>query len=94
MTTLFVRHKVSDFDVWKKAFDAFIETRKTYGEKSFQIFRPEEDADNLHLLFEWDTEENAHKFMNSPILKDTMQKAGVLEAPEIKFFGEAYKGAL
>jgi len=94
MTNLLIRHKVNDYDVWRSAFDSFAETRKSSGEQSFQIYRPAEDGNNLHLLFEWDNVENAKKFLDSPILKETMQKAGVIEAPEIKFFGEAYTGKL
>jgi len=94
MTSLFVRHKVSDFETWKKAFDEFVETRKSSGEKSYQIFRPAEDPNNLFLVFEWDNVENAHKFMESSDLKETMQKAGVMEAPEVTFFGDVYKGTV
>ena len=94
MTNLLIRHKVKNYDVWKKAFDSFADTRKSSGEKSFQIYRPVEDTKNLHLLFQWDTVENARKFLESPSLKETMQKAGVIEAPEVKFFGEAYTGKL
>jgi len=94
MTNLFIRHRVSDFEVWKKEFDLFAETRKSSGEKSFQIFRPEGDAENLHIMFQWDNADNARKFLDSPVLKDTMQKAGVIEAPEIKFFGDPYTGTL
>lgn len=94
MTNLMIRHRVNDFSVWKKEFDLFAKTRKSSGEKSFQIFRPEEDAENLHIMFQWDNAANARKFLDSPVLRDTMQKAGVIEDPEIKFFGESYSGTL
>jgi len=90
MTNLLIKHKVKDYDVWdvwKKQFDAFADTRKSSGEQSFQIYRPVEDTENLHLLFQWDTVENARKFLELPALKETMQKAGVIETPKIKFFG-------
>ena len=94
MTNLLIRHKVNDFKTWKKEFDAFAKTRKSFGEKSFQVYRPKGDAENLHLIFEWDSVENARKFLESPELLSAMKKAGVKETPEIKFFGETYKGAL
>ena len=94
MTHVFVRHRVNDFETWKKAFDDFAETRKASGEKTFQVFRPGDDSKNLHLLFEWDNVDNARKFMESTELKDVMGRAGVAEEPDIQFLGEAFKGTL
>jgi heme-degrading monooxygenase HmoA len=89
-----IRHKVNDYPAWKKEFDDFAETRKTSGERSFQIFQPENESENLFLLFEWDSVDNARKFFESSILKETMERAGVIEAPEIRFLSEADRGAL
>ncbi|MFZ5981571.1 MAG: antibiotic biosynthesis monooxygenase [Candidatus Zixiibacteriota bacterium] len=94
MTHLMIRHKVKDYEAWKTAFDNFASVRKANGEKSYMIMRSEDDAENLHLFFEWDTQENAQKFLRSPELKQAMQKAGVAEAPEIRFLNEAGRGKL
>lgn len=94
MTHVLVRHKVKDYTTWKKEFDDFVEFRKSSGEKSFQILQPDEDANNLYLLFAWDNEENAHRFMESSKLKERMEKAGVIEAPEIRFLSESDRGSL
>lgn len=92
MAHVFIRHKVHNFDKWKEEFDNFGEFRKSSGEKSFQILRPEGDSDNLHILFEWDTVENAKTFLDSTELKNAMSQAGVAETPEIRFFNEAGHG--
>jgi heme-degrading monooxygenase HmoA len=94
MTQILVRHKVNDFDKWKQAFDNFVDQRKLAGEKAYRIWRPENDADNLHLFFEWDTPENAQRFFESDDLKDAMKRAGVAEEPDIKFMNEADQGTL
>jgi heme-degrading monooxygenase HmoA len=94
MDHVFVRHRVDDYPKWKEIFDNFIDTRKSYGEKSFQVLQHDEDMNNLFLMFAWDNKENAQRFFESSELRDTMQRAGVAEAPEIHFLNEADKGDL
>ena len=94
MTHVLVKHKVQDYTTWKKVFDDFSDTRKSGGEQSFHILHPESDPNDLTLVFKWDSTENAKKFMNSEELKNTMQRAGVAEAPTITFLNEAAKGTL
>jgi heme-degrading monooxygenase HmoA len=94
MAHLFVKHTVADYNAWKKTFDAFAETRRAGGEKSFQVLHPENEPNNLYLMFEWDNLANAQNFMNSSELKNAMQEAGVTEEPQISFLNELDKGIL
>jgi quinol monooxygenase YgiN len=92
MAQLFVKHKVKDYNAWKKVFDGFVETRKASGEKNYQIFHPDNDPNNLLAIFDWDNLENAKKFAGSQELKGAMQNAGVIEKPEIYFLEEYTSG--
>ncbi len=92
MSQVLVNHKVNDYTVWKEVFDGFSDFRKKSGEKSFLIMHPNGQPNDLTLLFEWDTAENARKFMDSGELKSAMQKGGVSGAPDIQFFDEAAHG--
>ena len=92
MAHLFVRHKVKDYPAWKKVFDGFIGTRRSGGEKNYQIFHPDNEANNVLALFEWDNIENAKKFAHSSELKEAMGNAGVVEQPEIYFLEEYAQG--
>jgi len=94
MAYLFVRHKVKDYTAWKATFDAFIETRRAGGEKSYQIYHPDDDPNNLLLLFEWDSLANARAFMANPEMKEAMGEAGVIEAPEAYFLEEYERGTV
>ncbi len=93
MTHLLIRHRVKDYDAWKAEFDGFIAQRKAGGETGFQVYRPVDEPDNLVLLFEWDSVENASTFMHSKALKDAMNKAGVLEPPKCEFLHIMDRGA-
>jgi hypothetical protein len=94
MTFLRIKHKVRDYGAWKTEFDNFVETRKKGGEKSYWICQADNDPNNLDVTFEWDNVENARNFVKSPELKSAMEKAGVIETPEISFLTEVDKGAL
>jgi quinol monooxygenase YgiN len=94
MTVLRIKHKVRDYDSWKTVFDDFRETRKKGGEKSYRICHTENDPNELDVIFEWDNVENARSFVNSPELKNAMEKAGVVEDPEISFLKEVDQGTL
>ena len=94
MAHLFIKHKVADYAAWKKIFDEFVETRRAGGEKSYQILHPENEPNNLYLMFEWDNIANAQNFMQSPELKNAMLNAGVTEEPQISFLNELDKGIL
>lgn len=94
MAHVLVKHIVNDYAGWKKVFDNFSDFRKQSGEKSFQIFHPGDNPNNLTLLFEWDTEQNAETFLGSTELKTAMQNAGVTEEPNIQILNQLDKGAL
>lgn len=94
MSQLLIKHKVTDYAAWKTVFDNFADFRKSSGEKSYRILHAADEPNNLTLLFEWDSQENAETFLSSEKLKSTMEEAGVSEAPEIQFLNKVAEGAL
>lgn len=94
MTYLTVRHKVKDYKAWKEVFDNFEETRRSGGEKYYHILHSENDPNNLYLMFKWDNPDNARTFFDSSDLKETMEKAGVVDHPEINFLNHLDEGDL
>ena len=92
MTTILIKHPVEDYDIWKGEFDAFHDNRKASVETSFQINLPIDDPNNLVILFEWDSAENAKAFLDSTDLKEAMQRAGVSGQPEITIMEIADQG--
>ena len=88
MATMLVQHKVMDYDEWRKVYDSVADLRSSNGEISDQIYRDDSDPNNLTLLFEWDSMENAKQYAQSPELKAAMEKAGVDGPPTIFFLEE------
>lgn len=54
MTTLRIEHAISDFQVWKTAFDSFAEARANAGVRSFAIRQPVNDPQYLMLDLEFE----------------------------------------
>ncbi len=62
MTTLRIEHRISDYQLWKKAFDGFAEARAQAGVRSFAIRLPVDDRQYLMLDLEFDSAEPAQTF--------------------------------
>jgi quinol monooxygenase YgiN len=85
MIHVLVRHKVADFPRWKEAFDSHLTARTHGGELGFHLFQSVDDPHDVTLLADWDTIEHARRFMSSDDLRNKMQQAGVVGAPDIQF---------
>ena len=85
MPYLLIRHKVADYAKWKPAFDADGITRQANGSRGGQLFRNASDPNEIVALFEWDDLEKASQFTQSAELREVMQRAGVVDQPDIYF---------
>jgi quinol monooxygenase YgiN len=85
MATLFVRHGVSDFGEWKRAYDAFDGERQTMGVTGHGVYQAEGDPNDVTVYHHFDSMEAAKAFMESPRLAEVMKAAGVQGAPDIWF---------
>jgi hypothetical protein len=81
-----VRQTVEDYNKWRPFFDNDAARRRAAGATGVnQIYREVDHPNNVTVVLEWDTPENAHKFANDPALREVMQKAGVIGMPSITF---------
>jgi hypothetical protein len=62
MTILHVEHAISDFDVWKRAFDSDPVHREQSGVRRYRVFRPADDPNYILLDLEFDTVGEAQSF--------------------------------
>jgi quinol monooxygenase YgiN len=88
MASMLVQHQVKDFSEWKNVYDSLADLRASSGELSDTIYRDANNPNELTILFEWDSLENAQKYSQSQELKEAMQKAGVEGPPNISFLNE------
>jgi hypothetical protein len=85
MVFINVRHTVADYDKWRAAFDADEARRRAAGGKGInQIYRDVDDLNTITIVMDWDTAENARKFLDDPKLREVMQAAGVVGMPAVR----------
>ena len=86
MTTLAVRHTVSDFDTWKSAFDGHSSVRTRYGATGARVLH---DGNAVLVLIDFPDAAAAQSFMTDPSLAEAMAKGGVVGAPDVNVLIEA-----
>jgi hypothetical protein len=62
MTTLHIRHAISDFETWATAFRRFAEPRRQAGVRAERIRRPVADPNYVVLDLDFDSAEEAVAF--------------------------------
>ena len=83
MPYLLIRHKVKDYERWKRHFDEHAATRKASGSKKGRLYRNAANPNEVIALFEGDDLALARRFAQSENLRAVMQEAGVIEQPDI-----------
>jgi hypothetical protein len=82
---MFVKHKVHDYAVWRKGYDAFEPSRSKLGARGHAVYRDVDDANEVTAWHDFDNLETAHAFAASTELKAAMKGAGVAGEPAIWF---------
>ncbi len=88
LTHVLVRHKVKDYSVWKRAYDAHLPKRLEAGLTEKYLFRGANDTNEVIILFEAKDPGRAKTFSESPDFRETMEKAGVIDKPDIYFVND------
>jgi hypothetical protein len=85
MQYVLARHKVADFAKWKPHYDSHLPARQKASLKELHLLRNADDPNEVILLFEADDLQKAREFAASADLREAMQKAGVVDKPDIYF---------
>ena len=89
MSSVFIRHQVADFDVWKAAFDEHGTTRRDHGLTDTSLLRDEDDGNMVTIVMSTDDPARAREFLASDDLRETMEGAGVTSSPELWIANDA-----
>jgi hypothetical protein len=85
---LLIRHKVRDFAEWKRGYDAHLAKRVEAGLTEKHLLRGAADANEVIVLFEAQDLDRAKAFSESTDLRETMQRVGVIDQPDIYFLND------
>ena len=94
-TIALVRHRVADFDAWRKEYDGFAPIQAEHGVHGHQVLRSVENPNDVIVTHTFDSREAASAFFAMPELKEAMGKAGVdADSVKISYFDEVESGSL
>ena len=94
-TIALVRHRVADFDAWKKMYDGFAPIQAEHGVQDHEVLRSIENPNDVIVTHTFDSLEGARDFFAMPELKEAMSQGGVnAESVEISYFDQVEAGAL
>ena len=89
MATLMVKHPVVDYGSWRAVYDEVATLRAQYGCTADRVIRDAADPDQLLVLHEFPTLDDARSFAGDPTLGAAMARAGVVGKPTIEFYEPA-----
>ena len=85
MATIFVRHRVADFETWKRAYDDFDSERATLGVTGHGVYQVDGEPNEVVLYHHFESMDAAKGFMANPRLQQVMVAAGVQGEPTVWF---------
>jgi len=78
---LVMQFTVRDYDDWKTMFDAGESLRTEHGCTGHEIFRSDDNANDLTIMLGFTSREAGEAFLADPELKKRMDEAGVVSEP-------------
>jgi len=84
-----VQHKVRDYDAWKSVFDEHRAVRTRHGATGHELYRGLEDPNEVTVINQFPSREQAEAFAADPSLKEAMERGGVISEPRLTWALEA-----
>ena len=89
MATLVVHMKVKEYPAFRMVFDNASSTRTRFGGTGHKVLQSPTDPNEITILSEWRTLEQAKVYADSKEIKEAMKNAGVISQPDLTFLVEA-----
>jgi len=83
-----VQHKVRDYDAWKSVFDEHQAVRTRHGATGHELYRSLEDPNEVTVINQFPSREQAEAFAADPSLKEAMERGGVISEPRLTWAQE------
>jgi hypothetical protein len=85
MAYLLVRHKVKDFQEWKRIFDAHKRSQVESGLHIEKVMRNLYEPNEVFLFFEVTDLAKARAFVSGPEVPKAQEESGIVDKPDIYF---------
>jgi len=81
-----IKHKVADYNKWRKEYDSHDSVRQAYGITHFVVGRGMDDPNTIIVMDKMNDVVKAKEFSAMPNLKEAMKIAGVIGKPEFGYY--------
>ena len=88
MTTVIISHEVKNYSDWKKVYDADEVNRTKAGFKVTGLYKSVDNPNKLTIVGEAPSAEAVNQFMSNPLLKEAMEKGGVIGMPDVRMLSK------
>jgi len=85
---IIVQHTVRDYDAWKSVFDEHQAVRTRHGATGHELYRSLQDPNEVTVVNQFPSREQAEAFAADPSLKDAMERGGVISEPRLTWAQE------
>jgi hypothetical protein len=93
MTTVFVHHRVADYNTWRPEFDRAVKADWSKDTRSYRVWRGLDDPNLVIVANTFDSRQAAEAMMNNPVLREAMGRGGVIQSSvRIDFVDEVASG--
>lgn len=93
MQYVLIIHEVEDYSRWKQIFDDAADLRKEAGERTYQVLKYANNANQIVHFSAWTSIDRAKQFFESPQLIEIRNKAGV-KSPKFIYLDQLESGVL
>jgi len=93
MTTVFVHHRVTDYNAWRPEFDRAVKADWSKDMRTYRVWRGLDDPDLVIVANTFDSRQAAEGMVNNPVLREAMGRGGVIQTSvRIDFVDEVASG--
>jgi hypothetical protein len=78
MTTVFVHHRVTDYNAWRAEFDRAMQADWSKDIRGSRVWRGLDDPNLVIVANTFDSREAAEAVFNNPTLREAMGRGGVI----------------
>jgi hypothetical protein len=89
MAIAVIRHRVRDYDAWRKVYDGAGDLQKAAGVTEESVYQSKDDPNDVLVLHMFRTVDEAERFMDRPELREAIQSSGVEGMPRVEIFEDA-----
>ena len=84
MTTVFVHHRVADYNPWRPEFDRAVQSDWSKDARSYRVWRGLDDPNLVIVANTFESRQAAEAMMNNPLLREAMGRGGVIHEVQLK----------